>query len=82
MEGAWALVLIYDREHKHETKPESADFITPMALVSKENMEHSAALLDATRWHLIDFKKFTLTHTNAGSYDFSVQTVQKQLVPK
>ncbi|MCP5207879.1 MAG: ABC transporter substrate-binding protein [Hahellaceae bacterium] len=82
MEGAWALVLIYDHENQRKGSSKPMHFQTKMALLNKENMALSTALFDTEQWHQIDFRQFTLTHTNASSYDFSVQAVLKQLAPK
>lgn len=59
MEGAWALVLIYDHENQRKGSSKPMHFQTKMALLNKENMALSTALFDTEQWHQIDFRQFT-----------------------
>ncbi len=73
MDGAWALIMIYDDYHQHlKTCPSKSAF----AAVTRENIAEFRAFFSNDSWNEVDFRKFSMT-LNPGlrQYDFSIRAM-------
>lgn len=71
MEGAWALVCLYD--HRHGNMPPSFGLRrTRMWIATRRNASQILKLLDTRAWRFCDFTSLSLTKTHRKDYDFSL----------
>ncbi|GGD79009.1 ABC transporter substrate-binding protein [Lacimicrobium alkaliphilum] len=80
MMGAWAMVMISD--HLNFSRRESKNYNMgsvkmEMGLATRENAETVSRLLQPEFWKEVDFHRFSLTHSQRESYDFSLQRLME-----
>ncbi|HEX7026676.1 MAG TPA: ABC transporter substrate-binding protein [Gammaproteobacteria bacterium] len=79
LEGAWALVLLYDYHKGVDFADElGLKFHSPMHAITAENIDRYQRLLEGMNWNEVDFTKFSKA-LNPGlkRYDFSLPAVLK-----
>lgn len=60
MEGAWALISVHDYLKGHDfANSEGLKMKTDMSLLSAENYQRYARLIEPATWSRIDFKRFS-----------------------
>lgn len=80
MEGAWALIYLYDLHAGGIARPEEKNCFSRMALIERATVDRYAPLLDPANWEKIDFKRLTHTHNPAlKQYDFSPDVMLRAL---
>jgi len=80
MEGAWALVMIYDYLHGRDFVTQDTTIQSQMSLIDSESLKTYLPILDRDNWKKIDFKRFTRTHNpNLKEYDFSPDAIVREL---
>lgn len=73
MEGAWALVLLYDAHHGHalEAVQEKSGFV----VITRDNLDQYEPLFDES-WRHLDFSRFSkVRNPEVDRYDFTVEAV-------
>lgn len=77
MEGAWALVVVYDFLNGHDfMDSEGLKMKTNMSLITKESFEDYAPLIEKNNWKKINFKSFSKTHNpEITQYNFELKAV-------
>lgn len=76
MEGAWALVLLYDHYHGIDFNAAGTTFRSQMSLVTKTNLERYRQLSQAENWKKIDFRRFSKTYNpELNEYSFTADAV-------
>lgn len=74
MDGAWALILLYDHHHGRdfETLTARSNFV----VLTRDNLAHYAPFFDQASWSDIDFTRFSLAaNPRLERYDFSADAV-------
>ncbi|PTL75501.1 ABC transporter substrate-binding protein [Vitiosangium sp. GDMCC 1.1324] len=80
LQGAWALVLLYDYHHGRDFASERLDWHTDMVAVTRDNVDEYLRLLGDPAWAEIDFRAFSkVANPTLKRYDFSAQALFKQL---
>lgn len=80
MEGAWALILLYDYHHGHDFAATGLTRHSQMRLIDRQNLDSYLPVLDRENWRELDFKRFTKTHNpEMERYDFSPDAVVRAL---
>ncbi|WP_108649122.1 hypothetical protein [Dongshaea marina] len=81
MDGAWALVMLYDYHHGKDFIRER--FKPRMYPITRDNLAQYQPLLIQSRWEEIDFRKFSKVYNpKVKRYDFSPEMVMKSLRKK
>ncbi|WP_415901665.1 ABC transporter substrate-binding protein [Neptuniibacter sp. QD29_5] len=77
MEGAWALIVVYDFLNGHDfMDSEGLKMKTNMSLITKENFIDYAPLIDRNNWKKINFKSFSKTYNPVVThYNFELKSV-------
>ena len=74
MDGAWALVMAYDREQGVDA--DIAHARSRPALLDRSKLQAYGLFFDETAWATIDFARFSMARNpSLRSYDFSVDAV-------
>ncbi|MFY0562535.1 ABC transporter substrate-binding protein [Archangium lansingense] len=80
LQGAWALVLLYDYHHGKDFAAERLDWRTEMVAITRGNVDEHLRLLGDPSWKKIDFRAFSkVANPTLKHYDFSLQALFKQL---
>ncbi|OJT25662.1 hypothetical protein BO221_07325 [Archangium sp. Cb G35] len=80
LQGAWALVLLYDYHHGRDFASERLYWRTEMIAITRGNVDTYLHLLGAPAWEKIDFRAFSKVANPAlKHYDFSFQALFAQL---
>ncbi|WNG62373.1 substrate-binding domain-containing protein [Archangium gephyra] len=76
LEGAWALVLLYDHHHGRDFVSEGLDWRTSLLPVSRANVDAVLAWLGEGDWEAIDFRAFSkVANPSLTHYDFSLRAL-------
>ncbi|KFA90799.1 ABC transporter substrate-binding protein [Archangium violaceum] len=76
LEGAWALVLLYDHHHGRDFASEGLDWRTSLLPVSRANVDAVVEWLGEGDWEAIDFRAFSKVANPAlAHYDFSLRAL-------
>lgn len=77
LEGAQALVLIYDYHHGNDFSRElGTQWTIPMQSISKDNIRYYQKLLDGVDWSTADFSRLSKTlNPSVDKYDLSLLTL-------
>lgn len=75
MEGAWALVLVYDHHMGKDFAPENLECCLPMYLVEAHNVRDVRLVMDTDKWSGIDFRCFSKACNGGKPYKFSFGAV-------
>lgn len=76
MDGAWALVMIYD--HAHGLKIPKTSYST-FSAITRKNVDRYTTLFGKKQWNRIDFTHFSRhLDPTLKTYDFSLDAVLKQ----
>jgi ABC-type sugar transport system substrate-binding protein len=81
LEGAWALVLLYDHHHGLDFARERVDWRSEMLTITRQNLARCLVFLgDSQRWEEIDFRAFSKAENpDLKRYDFSFEALLAQL---
>ncbi|WP_286239103.1 ABC transporter substrate-binding protein [Neptuniibacter halophilus] len=81
MEGAWALISVHDYLKGHDfANSEGLKMKTDMSLLSAENYQRYARLIEPATWSRIDFKRFSKVYNpQLKNYDFSLPSVLRSV---
>lgn len=80
MEGAWALVMMYDFAHGNDFAHPDPVLRSQMRVLDQQTLSKYLPALDRSNWDRIDFKQFTVTHNPCVTeYDFSPDAVVREL---
>jgi hypothetical protein len=84
MEGAWALIAVVDYLRGHDFAPSDGVKIkTEMRLLTADNVNEYAIILDKEAWKKINFKSFSRQHNpKLAKYDFSLSRVMQEIKRK
>jgi len=76
MDGAWALVLLYDYHHGIDFASERTDWLSKMLPLTKETAKEYLNTFGVGNWRKVDFRSFSKSY-NSGlkKYDFSLNKV-------
>ncbi len=78
MDGAWALIMLHDFHHGHDF--ENLQTTSNCVLLTRENVDAFAGFFDESRWHGVDFTRFSRAlNPELGPYDFAVESVRDLL---
>jgi hypothetical protein len=82
MEGAWAMVLLYDHHRGIDFAAERLEWRSEMFALTRENVESYLAAFGDRDWDRIDFRAFSKAHNPAlEQYRFSFAAVLGQQKP-
>ncbi len=80
MEGAWALIVLYDYFNGKDFKEESLRMKTGMYVLDNNNIDEYMNKLNQKKWNEIDFTKFSKKlNKKLKKYDFSLEKVIKSI---
>jgi hypothetical protein len=69
MMGAWALVSLYDFQHKHPYRSEHKALVIPMGIITKKNVLDYQWMNNNPNWGLIDYKSKSLHLNKQSEYE-------------
>lgn len=69
MMGAWALVSLYDFQHKHPYWSEHKALVIPMGIITKKNVLDYQWMNNNPNWGLIDYKSKSLHLNKQSEYE-------------
>lgn len=77
MEGAWALIVVYDYLNGHDfINTEGLKMKTKMSLITEANFVDYAPLIDKKNWNKINFRSLSKTYNPAiTQYNFELSSV-------
>lgn len=76
LDGALALVFVYDHAQGHSLPAREADITRRMDLITAENINRYQRLLDRRNWPAMDFRRLTRTHGKRTSvYEYDTKQV-------
>jgi ABC-type sugar transport system substrate-binding protein len=79
LQGAWALVLLYDYHHGRDFASERLDWRTELVALTRDNVDEYLRILEDGNWEKIDFRAFSkVANPTLKHYDFSLQALFKQ----
>lgn len=80
LQGAWALVLLYDHHHGKDFASERLDWRTELVPITRDNVDRYLGLFGDSTWEKVDFRAFSkAANPSLKHYDFSLEAVFKQL---
>lgn len=78
MDGAWALVMLYDYHHGRDFQADPVK--SAMHVIDKANADRYLELFGSNDWNKIDFKQFSkVLNPQIMHYDFSLGRILNQL---
>jgi ABC-type sugar transport system substrate-binding protein len=81
LQGAWALVLLYDYHHEHDFADDlGVEFQTPLKAVTRTNADDYRAIISDADWSAVDFKQFSKVHNpDLKTYRWPLDEILEQL---
>ena len=77
MDGAWALVMLYDHHHGRDFDTGTAK--SRFVVLNRDNLSRYAPFFDEARWSEIDFAHFSRAENpELESYDFTAEAVFRE----
>ncbi len=74
MDGAWALVLLYDYLKGLDFVSEGTHFRSRMILIDKNNVDSFGRIVFQKNWHKLNFRKFSkVINPEIKKYSFSIE---------
>jgi ABC-type sugar transport system substrate-binding protein len=79
LEGAWALVLLYDYHYGKDFASEQLSWRAELLPITRDNVDEYFDLFGEPAWEEIDFRAFSkVAYPALKRYDFSVQALLEQ----
>lgn len=76
MEGAWAIVAIYDYLNGHDFGGDKLIMKSPMELVTSENVDQYLGAINNREWRNFDFGVFSITRNpDVSQYEFDISRI-------
>ncbi len=75
IEGAWAMLLLHDYHHGKDFADFKLEFLSPMQVITPENMHLLEPLLQSGDWREFDFGGLSRVKAGAQGYDFTLDNL-------